>query len=241
MKTSRIIKYRTNEIQEIIGAPPKWLVRWGVTLFFVLLCIMIVLAETVRYPDIVKTGIIILDEGSAMPVVAGRDGIVIDIMVTDNQPVLKNQPLIIIKTDEHKLIKILSPESGNILTIGLIRKSQHVDKSDELFYVNKAIPQFYGNMVIPPKMLHSLKVGQKVIIKLTNYPEEKFGIIQGTLTSIAKTPFSNGMFASMVRIDTYFNKNIQLKNGLSGQAEIICRKISLLDRIREDISKNLYK
>jgi hypothetical protein len=44
----------TDDMQDIISAVPGWLLRWGITLFFTVLVLIVALASLIRYPDIVK-------------------------------------------------------------------------------------------------------------------------------------------------------------------------------------------
>lgn len=42
---------RSEEVQEIIATPPAWLVRWGITIVFILICLVLFLSFLIKYPD----------------------------------------------------------------------------------------------------------------------------------------------------------------------------------------------
>ncbi|GAA3977669.1 HlyD family secretion protein [Mucilaginibacter dorajii] len=83
----------TDEMQDIITAVPSWLLRWGITLFFAVLILIISLAALIKYPDIVKTRLKIQSPNSPKPVVARVAGKLVKLLVTENELVTQNQPL----------------------------------------------------------------------------------------------------------------------------------------------------
>lgn len=80
-------------MQDIISAPPSWLLTWGITLFFVVLILIFGMTSLIRYPDIVKTQVIINSVNSPKPVVAKRSGKLIKILVQENQLIKDGQAL----------------------------------------------------------------------------------------------------------------------------------------------------
>jgi hypothetical protein len=44
---------RSEEVQEIIGRPPHWLVRWGITAFFGVLGLVLLSAAVIKYPEVI--------------------------------------------------------------------------------------------------------------------------------------------------------------------------------------------
>jgi HlyD family secretion protein len=83
----------TDEVQDIITAVPSWLLRWGITVFFCLLVIIIGLATFIRYPDIVNARLRVESPNSPKPVVAKITGKLVKLLVTENQTVTAGQPL----------------------------------------------------------------------------------------------------------------------------------------------------
>lgn len=83
----------TEEMQDIITAPPSWLLTWGITLFFIVLLLILGMAALIRYPDIVKTQLKINSANSPKPVVAKRSGKLIEILVHEDQVVTDSQAL----------------------------------------------------------------------------------------------------------------------------------------------------
>lgn len=83
----------TEEMQDIITAPPAWILRWGISLFFGILLLIVGLSFIIRYPDIVRTELIINSTNSPKPVISKVSGKIIKVLVTEGQEVKKGQQL----------------------------------------------------------------------------------------------------------------------------------------------------
>ena len=47
------IQLRSDDVQEILGTPPSWIVRWGSTFIFLGVILLGVVSYIVKYPDII--------------------------------------------------------------------------------------------------------------------------------------------------------------------------------------------
>ena len=56
------IELRSDDVQEILGTPPAWIIRWGSTLIFIGVILLGVVSYVVRYPDIIHAPILITTE-----------------------------------------------------------------------------------------------------------------------------------------------------------------------------------
>lgn len=99
----------SEDIQDIIAAVPSWLIRWGITLFFIVLVLIIVLSAFIRYPDIVKATLKIDSPNSPKPIVAKMSGKLVKLLVADNQFVTAGQPLAYLEStaDHEKVLTLL--------------------------------------------------------------------------------------------------------------------------------------
>jgi hypothetical protein len=53
------IKVRSEEIHEILSHMPHWIIRWGITLLFTLLSMLLLFAWLLKYPDTVQGKVIL--------------------------------------------------------------------------------------------------------------------------------------------------------------------------------------
>ena len=47
------IEFRSEPVQEILGSVPSWIIRWGTSLFFVIIVLLLVGSWFFRYPEVV--------------------------------------------------------------------------------------------------------------------------------------------------------------------------------------------
>jgi multidrug resistance efflux pump len=225
------------EMQEIIYAPPSWLIRWGVTVFVLSLSAFIALSFLVHYPDVANSELTLYESGTGLPVTAKVGGRVASVPVKNEQRVGAGQPLLYLegpprgaRTTEDYTIR--SPKAGRAHMVGLLELGQRVDSAQALYYISDSPRgQYYGALRIPQSEWGQIKEGQKVLVNLDAYRAEEFGTVNGVVDSIGHLPAGNHFFAARVRIFPPANKKMQLLPGLSGSARIITKDITLMDRI----------
>jgi len=84
---------RSEEVQEIIGNPPHWLIRWGIGLFFAVLVMLLSLSWFIHYPDTVSADFTLTSLNAPKPVDARVSGKLTQLLVRDNTKVKKGQIL----------------------------------------------------------------------------------------------------------------------------------------------------
>ena len=85
-KKDQKIEIRSEEVQDILGQVPSWIVRWGTVV--ILATILIILAGSlyIHYPDVKRADILVTTENPPAPLVA-RSGGRISLFVDDSQVV----------------------------------------------------------------------------------------------------------------------------------------------------------
>jgi multidrug efflux pump subunit AcrA (membrane-fusion protein) len=83
----------SDDMQDIITTVPSWLLRWGITLFFGILVLIIGLSAMIRYPDVIKAQLKVDSPNSPKPVVSKISGKLVKLLVTENEIVAAGQPL----------------------------------------------------------------------------------------------------------------------------------------------------
>lgn len=106
------IELRSDEVQEIMGTPPRWIVRWGITIILLVVIILLAGSYFYKYPDLITARVVIVSENPPVSVVARSDGKLDKIFVTDKQKVEANTLLGIIENpanyeDAYELIEFL--------------------------------------------------------------------------------------------------------------------------------------
>ena len=91
------IELRSEEVQEILGHIPPWIVRWGITTFFIILITLFIGSAFFAYPDVVSGEIEILSENPPVEIKSKVSGYVDSLLVADNEDVSDNQVIAILQ------------------------------------------------------------------------------------------------------------------------------------------------
>lgn len=136
-----------------------------------------------------------------------------------------------------------APVAGTVSYAGIVQENQTVAANQELFMINPANTDFFGEVQIPQYNMGKVRVGQRTLIKMRSYPFEQFGLIRGKISYISDVAFRDSVFIAKIKFDKVENKDpehvIVLKNGMHADAEIITRESSLLSRFLKNLVKML--
>ncbi|MBB6111192.1 HlyD family secretion protein [Mucilaginibacter lappiensis] len=107
----------TDDMQDIITTVPSWILRWGITLFFGILVLMVSLSAFIRYPDIVNAQLKIESPNSPKPVVSKVAGKLIRLLVKENANVVAGQALAYMEsTGDHDKVMNLATSLKELQT-----------------------------------------------------------------------------------------------------------------------------
>lgn len=146
--------------------------------------------------------------------------------------VLHNELLI---WEQRFLIK--SPIRGKVTVFDIWNKYQNINLGETLFtIVPNDLEEIIGRVTLPIRNSGKVKVGQKVIIKLANYPFEEWGSLEGEIQNISEVPNQGEeafytLYVKLNDLTTSYNKQIKFKQEMRGTAEIVVEKLTILQRI----------
>ncbi|RZJ89169.1 MAG: HlyD family efflux transporter periplasmic adaptor subunit [Chryseobacterium sp.] len=106
--SNQIFQRNSEEIQEIITAVPRWIIRWGITVICAVLLTIIILSGIIQYPDIVKANLKINSTNAPKIVLAKHTGKLSNLLVEEGEIVEKNEHLAYFETtaDPHDVMKL---------------------------------------------------------------------------------------------------------------------------------------
>ena len=87
----KIEQIRSDEVQEIISAVPSWMIRWGITLIFALIVMLIGLSWFIKYPDIIFGNTTLTTIEPPVKLVVKNAGKITNLLIVDGTTVEKNQ------------------------------------------------------------------------------------------------------------------------------------------------------
>lgn len=141
---------------------------------------------------------------------------------------------------------LISPIDGKITFTKYWTKNQNITAGDIAFNI---VPDNQGEIIgkaqLPTERSGKVKVGQKVNIRFSNYPENEYGIVRGIVKNISLIPVTNKDAIKNYTVDiqlpnrlmTTYNKKLPFLPEMEGQADIITEDISLLERFLLPLKK----
>ena len=130
------IELRSEEVQDILTKVPHWMIRWGTVLIFGIIIMLFFISWFLKYPDVVKTEIVITTNNPPEKLLAKTSGRIEAILIMDNAKVVPNMPLAIIENaskyqDVFKLKRELDKMDSNQTNVNFPFESlQHLQLGD---------------------------------------------------------------------------------------------------------------
>jgi len=85
------------EVQEMLGRPPGWALRWGISAVFLMVLLLLLLSWLIRYPDTVPAQVVLTTEQPPVRLVAERSGRLQSLRVADGASVEAGQLLAVLQ------------------------------------------------------------------------------------------------------------------------------------------------
>lgn len=138
-----------------------------------------------------------------------------------------------------------SSVSGVVTFLQVWTENQTINIGDNVFSI---IPDtkngFVGKVKAPALNSGKIKVGQKVNIRLANFPDREYGVLKGEIHNISLVPDKDGNLLIDVSfpngLKTSYKKQIIFQQEMKGNAEIVTEDLRLLERILYQF-KNIFE
>ncbi|REG99388.1 HlyD family secretion protein [Flavobacterium aquicola] len=126
--------------------------------------------------------------------------------------------------------------NGKVSFMQLWSANQTVNAGENVFVI---IPNnekgYIGKVKAPALNSGKIRIGQKVNIRIANYPDREFGILKGLVQAISLTPHKDGNLLIDVSLpnalETSYKKQIVFQQEMSGTAEIVTEDLRLTERL----------
>ena len=118
----------SRDIQQILGDPPGWILRWGISLVFVAVAVLMLLSYLIKYPDVVTAPVSLTTQTPPIRVITRTSGKISQLLVEPKQAVKAGQLLAIMENpadpeDVQRLESFMERE-GEELTLRQLRKME---------------------------------------------------------------------------------------------------------------------
>jgi len=218
------LKLRSEQVQEILGIAPNWMIRWGN---------FVIISYWIKYPDTLSSEISITTEQPIENILAGLTGTLYAIKVIEQSVVSKEGVLAVIYGNGKK-DTLISSVSGQVFFMDSWEKGDLVKKSELLFrIVPFGSDLLMGKMAIPLSKVVKVCEGQEVRIPVFGMPNQENFFIRGRVKNVSRFPDQRGNFT--VEVDFDVTSDTQLQNagilpGIQANAEIVLTEYRLLER-----------
>lgn len=167
--------------------------------------------------------------------------------VIAQQKLIFNQSLNTFKSqiDEWKQKYLLvAPTSGKIAFATFLQENQQLQNNQTICFINPGNSQYYAEIYIPQTNFGKVKNGQDVLLKFPAYPFQEYGSVKGKIDFISNISTDSGYLAKVILpqgLNTNYNKQVQYRDGLLAQSEIITKDMRLLERFYNNSIKQVQK
>ena len=227
----------SDEMLDIIGHVPHWLIRWGNVMIFGVVLILLLTSYTVRYPDVITGQALINAHEQPQKITwfITDPGISYKRFADDNQQVKVGDTLLLeVDSNRNVSTPIRAKVSGRTYLL------KGIDNNPKAFVllVVPPVSSYEVQLKLSMKGAGKIRPGQRVLIKLDAYPSHEFGFIEGKIWSMVP-----------VSLDNHYRANVRLSRGLTtntgqqlpvqpllqGSAEVILDDKRLFERIFDTI------
>ncbi len=98
MENEKEIEIKTEEVNELLTAVPKWIVRWGISVIFLLMLLALSASVFIRYPDTLSAKTVITTNNPPVTLVAKSTGKIVTLNVKNGQAIKKGDVLIVLES-----------------------------------------------------------------------------------------------------------------------------------------------
>ncbi|MCX6212978.1 hypothetical protein [Spirosoma sp.] len=225
-------EFPNDEIQEIIGQIPPWIVRWGITTLSIVFLLFIACSFIIRFPETVPAKVTISNKVQPFRVSWYRNGPHEHVLyVKEGQSVKIGDTLLIERSlIDQSLTPVINSVNGRVLLV----KGTAEEARKTTLIVTPSLHEFESQAILSPTVYGNVHEGQRILINLDAFPANEFGLLEGVL--IEKIPvLIKGNYRVRVRLSNGFittnHKQIPSQPVLMATGEIILDETTLFHKI----------
>jgi multidrug resistance efflux pump len=146
--------------------------------------------------------------------------------------------------DWKKKYLLTAPIDGKIAFATFLQENQQLQTNQIICFINPGNSQYYAEVYIPQTNFGKVKTGQEVLLKFPAYPSAEYGSVKGSIDFISNISTDSGYLAKVILpngLNTSYKKQIQFREGLNAQGEIITANMRLLQRFYYNIVKQVER
>ncbi|MEG1665893.1 HlyD family secretion protein [Chryseobacterium sp.] len=124
------IELRSESVQDILTNPPHWMFRWGNTIIFIILLLILAMSYIIKYPEFVPAPIVVTSQNPPEKIEARSSSKIEKIFIKDHQKVKKGDVMMVLQStanyqDVLKLKKLVDSIASDQLLTFPIKEASH--------------------------------------------------------------------------------------------------------------------
>lgn len=124
------IELRSESVQDILTNPPHWMIRWGNTIIFMILLLILAMSYVIKYPEFIPASVIVTSQNPPEKIEARSNSKIEKIFIKDHQKVKKGDVMMILQSaanyqDVLKLKKIVDSMASDKLLSFPIKQTSY--------------------------------------------------------------------------------------------------------------------
>lgn len=135
-----------------------------------------------------------------------------------------------------------SPVDGHVAFYDFWADQQFVTAGKSVFIVAPAVSKLTGRLPVKNGGAGKIKAGQKVLIRLDDYPDREFGTVVGTVRGVSLVA-QQGEHLTTVEVPyplkTHLGRELPFKQEMTGESRVVTEDRSLLSCIFDSIRQAL--
>ncbi len=129
---------------------------------------------------------------------------------------------------------LTTPIAGKVTFTTYWNENQYVPAGETVFTVVPTTDgELMGKALLPVARSGKVKVGQRVIVRFLNYPDQEFGMVNGKVNSISLVPSGNNYAVEIAfpqGLTTNYGKTLPISYEMGATAEIVTEDLRLIER-----------
>ena len=235
---------RSEQVQEILGLVPNWMVRFGNTLVLFLAVGLLLISYFIKYPRTVISRVVLTTANPVEDIRAGITGDFLGVHARNLDNVRSDELLATVQNGD-SMETLRSSLNGQIHFVGFWETGSNVRKGDLLFRIVPSDHECYiGKIKIPMEQADKIEKGQRVRIRLSEYLNVENDVLEATIHRISSAADDTGSITVEARINenlvTLSGTKIDFKPGLNGTSEIVIEDLRLIERFFYQL-KTIFK
>lgn len=185
------IEFFQNEVKDILGKPPQYLIRWGISLYLLLFSLVIFLSATINYPVYTTCKGEITPVNTGQNVILEGNSTVNKLFVADGDLIQKESKLL--QTDEGL---ITSQIDGRVKLLKAIQHGSKIERTQPVIQIQPTTQDYDLRLSVPSHLINKIKINQRISFNIDAQ------IIDGEIVSIPTAPSEDNHFEVVAKSDS---------------------------------------